>query len=250
MSRVGDVAGDGGDAGRGAGARRRRRPSRSASRPSTTSAPAAGGEGGGERAAEAAGGAGDECGAGVHGATVGPQVRLEVKGSAMELLAIGEVSARAGMAPSALRYYEEQGLISSDADARRRPALSPQRAAPAGLHPRRRGTSGCRCRRSASALETLPPGRPPTARRLGAAVARGGGTGSTSRSPRSPSCGTGSPRASAAAACPSDRCALSNPGDVAARRGRRRPVAAAGAAPDASRGAERASARRGRPRGR
>ena len=29
----------------------------------------------------------------------------------MELLAIGEVSARAGMAPSALRYYEDQGLI-------------------------------------------------------------------------------------------------------------------------------------------
>ena len=32
----------------------------------------------------------------------------------MELLAIGEVSARSGMAASALRYYEDQGLISSE----------------------------------------------------------------------------------------------------------------------------------------
>ena len=31
----------------------------------------------------------------------------------MELLAIGEVAARSGMAPSALRYYEQQGLIAA-----------------------------------------------------------------------------------------------------------------------------------------
>jgi len=31
----------------------------------------------------------------------------------MELLTIGQVSRRAGVAPSALRYYEEQGLVTA-----------------------------------------------------------------------------------------------------------------------------------------
>src|SRR5262249_1011334 len=43
---------------------------------------------------------------------------LEVKGAAVmdaDLLDIGEVSRRAGLAPSALRYYEAEGLIGSQA---------------------------------------------------------------------------------------------------------------------------------------
>src|SRR6478736_342491 len=67
----------------------------------------------------------------------------------MELLPIGEVSARSGMAASALRYYEDQGLISSErttGGARRYPRSVLRRLAVIR-----------------AALETLPRGRPPTA---------------------------------------------------------------------------------------
>src|SRR3954452_12022941 len=83
----------------------------------------------------------------------GTSSRLEVKGwFAVELLTIGQVSARAGVAPSALRYYEQQGLGAAtppgggapgDPPAgvrphgRRRPAVPADGAAPAGLRARR-----------------------------------------------------------------------------------------------------------------
>ena len=62
----------------------------------------------------------------------------------MELLDIGEVSAQSGVKPSALRYYEEAGLISSVArhglrrqwlrvECHLRPAARPLRAAPENL---------------------------------------------------------------------------------------------------------------------
>ena len=80
----------------------------------------------------------------------------------MELLAIGEVSARAGMAPSALRYYEDQGLITSSrtpGGARRYPRSVLRRLAVI-----RAGRNvGLSLPEIRSALETLPPGRPPTA---------------------------------------------------------------------------------------
>ena len=80
----------------------------------------------------------------------------------MELLPIGVVSARSGMAPSALRYYEEQGLL---------PAATRTPGAPAGTRgpccagwpsSGRRATSGCPCRRSARRWRGCPDDRPPT----------------------------------------------------------------------------------------
>src|SRR5688572_24146633 len=42
------------------------------------------------------------------------QVQVSFKSSVSELLTIGEVSRRSGVAASALRFYEERGLISSE----------------------------------------------------------------------------------------------------------------------------------------
>jgi MerR family redox-sensitive transcriptional activator SoxR len=78
------------------------------------------------------------------------------------LLAIGEVAGRSGMAPSALRYYEEQGLITATrtpGGARRYPRSVLRRLAIIRAA-RNVGLSLLEIR---SALDTLPPGRPPTA---------------------------------------------------------------------------------------
>ena len=135
----------------------------------------------------------------------------------MELLAIGEVSARSGMAASALRYYEEQGLIASSrtsGGARRYPRSVLRRLAliRAG---RNVGLSLPEIR---SALETLPASRPPTVAdwarlsegwrdRLDEQIA----ALSQLRDGLTSCIGCG---------CLSlERCALSNPGDLAAREG-------------------------------
>ena len=135
----------------------------------------------------------------------------------MDLLAIGEVAGRSGMAPSALRYYEDQGLISASrtaGGARRYPRSVLRRLAliRAG---RNVGLSLPEIR---AALESLPPGRPPTADdwarlsqgwrdRLDEQIA----ALSKLREGLSSCIGCG---------CLSiDRCALSNPGDVAAGEG-------------------------------
>ena len=135
----------------------------------------------------------------------------------MELLAIGEVSARSGMAASALRYYEDQGLISSSrtpGGARRYPRSVLRRLAVI----RAARNVGLALPEIRAALETLPPGRPPTADdwarlsqgwrdRLDEQIAALGKL----RDGLSSCIGCG---------CLSlDRCALSNPGDVAAREG-------------------------------
>jgi MerR family redox-sensitive transcriptional activator SoxR len=135
----------------------------------------------------------------------------------MELLAIGEVSARSGMAASALRYYEDQGLISSSRSAggaRRYPRSVLRRLAVI----RSARNVGLALPEIRAALETLPPGRPPTADdwarlsqgwrdRLDEQIA----ALSRLREGLSSCIGCG---------CLSlDRCALSNPGDVAAREG-------------------------------
>jgi MerR family transcriptional regulator, redox-sensitive transcriptional activator SoxR len=135
----------------------------------------------------------------------------------VELLAIGEVSARSGMAASALRYYEDQGLISSTrtpGGARRYPRSVLRRLAVI----RAARNVGLSLPEIRSALETLPPGRPPTATdwailsqgwrdRLDEQIA----ALSKLRDGLSSCIGCG---------CLSlDRCALSNPGDVAAREG-------------------------------
>jgi MerR family redox-sensitive transcriptional activator SoxR len=135
----------------------------------------------------------------------------------MELLAIGEVSARSGMAASALRYYEDQGLISSErtpGGARRYPRSVLRRLAVI----RAARNVGLSLPEIRTALDTLPPGRPPTATdwarlsqgwrdRLDEQIA----ALSKLRDGLSSCIGCG---------CLSiDRCALSNPGDMAAREG-------------------------------
>jgi MerR family redox-sensitive transcriptional activator SoxR len=80
----------------------------------------------------------------------------------VDLLPIGEVSRRAGLAPSALRYYEELGLIGATrttGGARRYPRSVLRR-----LSVIRAGRNvGLSLPEIRSALDTLPPGRPPTA---------------------------------------------------------------------------------------
>src|SRR3954462_2090068 len=79
-----------------------------------------------------------------------------------ELLGIGEVAARAGMAPSALHYYEDQGLIDSTrtpGGARRYPRSVLRRLAVI----RAARNVGLSLPEIRAALETLPAGRPPTA---------------------------------------------------------------------------------------
>ena len=135
----------------------------------------------------------------------------------VDLLAIGEVAARSGMAPSALRYYEEQGLIASSrtsGGARRYPRSVLRRLAVI----RAARNVGLSLPEVRSALESLPPGRPPTTAdwarlsegwrdRLDEQIA----ALSRLRDGLTSCIGCG---------CLSlERCALSNPGDVAAREG-------------------------------
>src|SRR5438067_11880088 len=80
----------------------------------------------------------------------------------MELLTIGQVSRRAGVAPSALRYYEEQGLVSATrtaGGARRYPRAVLRRLA----FVRAAQNVGLSLGEIRDALATLPEGRPPTA---------------------------------------------------------------------------------------
>jgi len=79
----------------------------------------------------------------------------------MELLAIGEVARRAGMATSALRYYEDLGLIDATrtaGGARRYPRSVLRRLAVI----RAARNVGLSLPEIREALSTLPPDRPPT----------------------------------------------------------------------------------------
>ncbi len=78
-------------------------------------------------------------------------------------LTIGELSARSGVAASALRFYEREGLIESrrtDGNQRRYPGVTLRRVAlvQAGK------TAGIPLERIRAALDTLPEGRSPTKR--------------------------------------------------------------------------------------
>jgi MerR family transcriptional regulator, redox-sensitive transcriptional activator SoxR len=135
----------------------------------------------------------------------------------VELLSIGEVAARSGLAASALRFYEDQGLITAtrtSGGARRYPRSVLRRLAVV-----RAGRNvGLSLPEIRAALETLPAERPPTTtdwarlssewrdrldEQIAALVQLRDGLSSCI------GCG-----------CLSlDRCALSNPGDVAAREG-------------------------------
>ena len=81
----------------------------------------------------------------------------------MDELTIGQVAARAGVAPSALRYYEEQGLVTasrSSGGARRYPRSVLRRLA----FVRAAQNVGLSLGEIRDALGTLPEGRLPTAR--------------------------------------------------------------------------------------
>ena len=78
-------------------------------------------------------------------------------------LTIGELAARSGVAASALRFYEREGLIEArrtDGNQRRYPAVTLRRVAlvQAGK------VAGIPLERIRAALETLPEGRSPTKR--------------------------------------------------------------------------------------
>ena len=135
----------------------------------------------------------------------------------VELLSIGEVSARAGVAPSALRYYEQQGLVVATrtaGGARRYPRSVLRRLA----FVRAAQNVGLSLAEVRAALDTLPTDRPPSARdwarlsrswrdRLDEQIA----ALTQLRDGLSSCIGCG---------CLSlERCALSNPGDVAAQDG-------------------------------
>ena len=80
----------------------------------------------------------------------------------MEQLTIGQVAARAGVAPSALRYYEQQGLIAASrtpGGARRYPRSVLRRLA----FVRAAQNVGLSLGEIRDGLATLPEGRPPTA---------------------------------------------------------------------------------------
>jgi MerR family redox-sensitive transcriptional activator SoxR len=135
----------------------------------------------------------------------------------MELLTIGQVAARAGVATSALRWYESEGLIEATrtAGGARRYQRSVLRRLAFVRAAQNVGLSLAEIR---SALATLPEGRTPTARdwtrlsagwrdrldeRIAALVQLRDGLGSCI------GCG-----------CLSlERCALTNPGDVVAAEG-------------------------------
>ncbi|HEY4627250.1 MAG TPA: redox-sensitive transcriptional activator SoxR [Blastococcus sp.] len=135
----------------------------------------------------------------------------------MELLPIGEVAARSGMAPSALRYYEAEGLINATrtaGGARRYPRTVLRRLAVI-----RAGRNvGLSLPEIRAALATLPEDRPPTVRdwaRLSA--------GWRDRLDEQISALTqlrdGLSSCIGCGCLSLERCALSNPGDVAARDG-------------------------------
>jgi len=78
-------------------------------------------------------------------------------------LTIGELAARSGVSPSALRFYERQGLIAArrtDGNQRRYPSVTLRRVAlvQAGK------AAGIPLERVRAALDTLPNGKSPTKR--------------------------------------------------------------------------------------
>jgi len=135
----------------------------------------------------------------------------------VELLAIGEVSARSGMAASALRYYEDQGLISSTRTpgGARRYARSVLRRLAVIRAARNVGLSLPEIR---SALETLPPGRPPTAADW-ARLSQGWRDRLDEQIAALAKLRDGLSSCIGCGCLSLDRCALSNPGDMAALEG-------------------------------
>jgi MerR family transcriptional regulator, redox-sensitive transcriptional activator SoxR len=135
----------------------------------------------------------------------------------MELLAIGEVAARSGMAPSALRYYEDLGLIGATrtpGGARRYPRSVLRRLAVI----RAARNVGLTLPEIRAALDTLPPGRPPTATDW-AELSQGWRDRLDEQIAALTQLRDGLSSCIGCGCLSLERCALSNPGDLAARDG-------------------------------
>ena len=135
----------------------------------------------------------------------------------MDLLAIGEVASRSGMAPSALRYYEDQGLISAtrtSGGARRYPRSVLRRLA----FIRAARNVGLSLPEVRSALDTLPPERPPTAADW-ARLSRGWRDRLDEQIAALTQLRDGLTSCIGCGCLSLGRCVLSNPGDIAAAEG-------------------------------
>jgi MerR family redox-sensitive transcriptional activator SoxR len=135
----------------------------------------------------------------------------------VELLTIGQVSARSGIAASALRYYEQQGLLSArrtSGGARRYPRTVLRRLA----FVRAAQNVGLSLAEIRAALDTLPDGRPPTARDW-ARLSRGWRDRLDEQIAALTQLRDGLVSCIGCGCLSLGRCALSNPGDVAARDG-------------------------------
>jgi MerR family transcriptional regulator, redox-sensitive transcriptional activator SoxR len=132
----------------------------------------------------------------------------------VDLLAIGEVAARSGMAPSALRYYEEQGLITASrtaGGARRYPRSVLRRLAII-----RAGRNvGLTLPEIRAALESLPADRPPTTTDW-ARLSEGWRARLDEQIAALERLRDGLTSCIGCGCLSLDRCALSNPGDMAA----------------------------------
>ena len=133
-------------------------------------------------------------------------------------LTIGELSARSGVAPSALRYYERLGLIRSE-----RTGGNQRRYARAELRRvafiRISQQVGVSLEEIREALASLPEARTPSPRPTGRGSPRAGGAGWTSRSGCSSGSATTWTAASAAAACRCSAARSTTPADALAGEG-------------------------------
>ncbi|MGY1615249.1 redox-sensitive transcriptional activator SoxR [Geodermatophilus sp. SYSU D00691] len=135
----------------------------------------------------------------------------------MEQLTIGQVSARSGVAASALRYYEDQGLITSTrtAGGARRYARTVLRRLAFVRAAQNVGLSLSEIR---DALATLPGDRPPTAKDW-ARLSRGWRDRLDEQIAALVQLRDGLDTCIGCGCLSLGRCALSNPGDVAASAG-------------------------------
>ena len=151
---------------------------------------------------------------------------LEVKGifeyflrHGERLLTISEVARRSGVASSALRFYEERGLIASEraGSGHRRYPRSALRRIAFIVFAQRIGLS---LEEIGAELAKLPPDRVPTRARLGEALEQVDGADRRSGSPSFSGCGHGLTECIGCGCLSIDRCKLANPGGPASGRGR------------------------------
>jgi MerR family transcriptional regulator, redox-sensitive transcriptional activator SoxR len=134
-----------------------------------------------------------------------------------DLLTIGEVSRRSGVAASALRFYEERGLIASEraGSGHRRYARPVLRRIAFIVFAQRIGLT---LEEIGAELAKLPPGRVPT-RRDWSQLSRGWGERIDERIAELERLKRGLTECIGCGCLSLDRCKLANPGDRAARLG-------------------------------